>query len=104
MRHSFARNTIERTFGLKKRWSILRNASFFPKKIQICIIIAYFIVHKCSREETKYMQEVEQELEVMEAIDVKDEKNDFISTARSTNEWTEFRDQLDKTMFDNYVT
>ena len=108
LRHSSARNTIERAFGLlKKRWSILRDASFFPKKIQIRIINACFILHNFLREEnmeeTTHMQEVEKELEAMEAIDVEDEEDDFISTARSTNEWTEFRDQLAKTMFEEYL-
>ncbi|KAL6497132.1 hypothetical protein OROGR_029061 [Orobanche gracilis] len=44
--HSSARNTIERAFGLlKKRWSILRDVSFFLKKNQIRIINACFILH-----------------------------------------------------------
>lgn len=80
----------------------------FQKKIQIRIINACFILHNYLREEnmeeTTYLQEVEQELETMEAIDVEDEENDFISTARCTDEWNEFRDQLAKTMLEDYVT
>ncbi|XP_074345842.1 uncharacterized protein LOC141684662 [Apium graveolens] len=69
LRHSSARNTIERAFGEE------------------------------NMEETTYLQEVEQELEAMEGIDMEEKDNDFISSTRSTNEWTEFMDQLAKTMF-----
>ncbi|XP_021839034.1 uncharacterized protein [Spinacia oleracea] len=108
LRHSSARNTIERAFGLlKKRWSILRDASFFPKKIQIRIMNACFILHNFLREEnmeeTSLMQEVEEDLLNMEAIDEEDEEDDYILTARSTNEWNEFRDDLAKNMFDEYL-
>lgn len=35
MKHSQARNVIERCFGLlKKRWAILRSPSFYPIRIQ----------------------------------------------------------------------
>ena len=35
MKHSFARNIIERAFGLLKgRWAILRSRSFYPIKTQ----------------------------------------------------------------------
>ncbi|XP_074366991.1 uncharacterized protein LOC141707626 isoform X1 [Apium graveolens] len=108
LRHSSARNTIERAFGLlKKRWAILRDASFYPKKIQIRIINACFILHNFLREEKmeerNFMQEVERDLLRMEGIDVEDEEDDYISTARSTNEWNEFRDDLAKKMFEDYV-
>ncbi|XP_029129893.1 putative nuclease HARBI1 [Cajanus cajan] len=44
LRHSSARNAIERSFGiLKKRWSILRTPSFFDIKTQIRIINACFL-------------------------------------------------------------
>ncbi|XP_063943220.1 uncharacterized protein LOC108208423 isoform X1 [Daucus carota subsp. sativus] len=108
LRHSSARNTIERAFGLlKKRWAILRDASFYPKKIQVRIINACFILHNFLREEKMeervFMQEVERDLDRMEGIDVEDDEDDYISTARSTNEWNEFRDDLAKKMFEEYV-
>ncbi|GKV15533.1 hypothetical protein SLEP1_g26318 [Rubroshorea leprosula] len=43
LRHSAARNTIERSFGLlKKRWAIVRHACFYDVKTQIRIINAYW--------------------------------------------------------------
>ncbi|KAG8384184.1 hypothetical protein BUALT_Bualt04G0091700 [Buddleja alternifolia] len=46
LRHPSARNAIERTFGLlKKRWAILRTASFYDLKNQIRIINACCILH-----------------------------------------------------------
>ena len=46
LRHSRARNVIERAFGLlKKRWSILRTPSFFDIKTQVGIINACCILH-----------------------------------------------------------
>ncbi|KAL2942202.1 Protein ALP1-like [Bienertia sinuspersici] len=104
LRHSSTRNTIERAFGLlKKHWSIIRDPSFFGKKTQIRIMNACFILHNFLREEkmeeTSLMQEVEQDLLNMEAIDVEEEE-DYILSARSTIEWNEFRDRLAKKMFE----
>ncbi|XP_021726812.1 uncharacterized protein LOC110693939 [Chenopodium quinoa] len=99
LRHSSARNTIERAFGwLKKRLSILRNSSFFPKKIQVRIINACLILHNFLREEnmeeTSLMQEVDHDLINMEAIDEEEVEEDYILSARTTNEWNKFRDDL----------
>lgn len=107
LRHSSARNTIERAFGLlKKRWSILRDPSFFEKKTQIRIINACFILHNFLREEkmeeTTLMEEVEQDLLNTEVIDVEEEDDDYILSARSTNIWNEFRDRLANNMFEEY--
>ncbi|XP_052107457.1 protein ALP1-like [Arachis duranensis] len=46
MKHSQARNVIERTFGvLKARWKILRERSFYPIKTQGRIITACCLLH-----------------------------------------------------------
>ena len=46
MRHSSARNVIERCFGLlKMRWAILRTYSYFPIKTQFRIITACCLLH-----------------------------------------------------------
>ncbi|XP_042055891.1 uncharacterized protein LOC121800386 [Salvia splendens] len=43
MRHTRARNVIERAFAvLKMRWGILRSAAFYPVKVQIRLIMAFF--------------------------------------------------------------
>ncbi|KAH6787392.1 hypothetical protein C2S52_006944 [Perilla frutescens var. hirtella] len=50
MKHSRARNVIERSFGLLKgRWGILRSASFYPIKVQNRIILACCLVHNFIR-------------------------------------------------------
>lgn len=46
MRHSSARNVVERAFEiLKKRWAILRSSSFYPPKIQSRIILVCCVLH-----------------------------------------------------------
>ncbi|XP_025678338.1 protein ALP1-like [Arachis hypogaea] len=46
MKHSQARNVIERAFGvLKARWRILRKMSFYPIKTQGIVIIACCLLH-----------------------------------------------------------
>lgn len=53
MKHSRARNVIERTFGvLKGRWAILKSPSFFSTRTQGRIVIACGLLHNLIR---KYM-------------------------------------------------
>nr|XP_051228523.1 protein ALP1-like [Lolium perenne] len=50
MKHSAARNTIERTFGLlKMRWGIIRNPSYYPFDTQVDIILACCSIHNLIR-------------------------------------------------------
>ncbi|KAL0332531.1 UNVERIFIED_CONTAM: hypothetical protein Scaly_2154600 [Sesamum calycinum] len=52
LKHSLARNVIERTFGLLKvRWGILRSPSFYPIDVQSKIIIACCLLHNFIRNE-----------------------------------------------------
>ncbi|XP_061351124.1 protein ALP1-like [Gastrolobium bilobum] len=52
MKHSSARNVIERCFGmLKGRWAIVRSKSFYPVKTQCRIIIACCLLHNHIRRE-----------------------------------------------------
>ncbi|CAH9091185.1 unnamed protein product, partial [Cuscuta epithymum] len=63
MKHSQARNCIERCFGiLKKRWAVLRDKSFYPLKTQCRIITACCILHNFIRSEMS-IDPIEAELE-----------------------------------------
>ncbi|KAL0332875.1 UNVERIFIED_CONTAM: hypothetical protein Scaly_2189000 [Sesamum calycinum] len=107
LRHSSARNAIERTFGLlKKRWAILRTASFYNVKTQIRIINACCILHNFIRGEMPIdplLDEVDRELESNLRIEDDDSYNEEqITIVRNTNEWTTFRDDLARQMFEDY--
>ena len=55
MRHSSARNVIERCFGLlKKRWAILRSPAFYDIKIQRGIIYVCCMLHNFTRREMPF--------------------------------------------------
>ncbi|KAG6534859.1 hypothetical protein ZIOFF_008765 [Zingiber officinale] len=70
MKHSKARNMIERCFGLLKgRWKILASPSFFPIETQVRIILACCLLHNLIR---KYMSFDPQELEPFEEDDMED--------------------------------
>ncbi|XP_048497872.1 protein ALP1-like [Beta vulgaris subsp. vulgaris] len=106
LRHSSARNTIERAFGLlKKRWSIIRDPSFYGKKTQVKIMNACFILHNFLREEKleeeSLLQEVDQDLLNAEGID-EEQQEDYIMAIRSSHEWNEFRDDLARKLFADY--
>lgn len=54
-------------------------------------------------EETSLMQEMDHDLINMEAIDEEEVEEDYILSARTTNEWNKFRDDLAKKMFQEYM-
>ncbi|KAG8373757.1 hypothetical protein BUALT_Bualt11G0058300 [Buddleja alternifolia] len=105
LRHSSARNAIERNFGLlKKRWAILRTASFYDLKTQIRIINACYILQNFVRgeiPEDPLLDEADRELENREIEDYAN-NDEQITTVRTTNEWTTFQDNLAMQMFEEY--
>ena len=105
LRHSSARNTIERAFGLlKKRWAILRTAGFYSVKTQIRIINACCILHNFIRDEMKeedLLIEVDLELENA-SINENEALEENITYVRVTPEWIAFRDALAEEMFEQY--
>ncbi|XP_020258599.1 protein ALP1-like [Asparagus officinalis] len=105
-RHPSARNTIERAFGLlKKRWAILRTASFYSVKTQIRIINACCILHNFLREEMNeddLLNDMDQELEDALVLEIENVDEECITTVRVTDEWSTFRDDLAMQMWDEY--
>jgi hypothetical protein len=97
MRHSMARNVIERTFGLlKMRWAILRSRSFYPIKVQIRIINACCLLHNFIRREMP-TDPIEEQLNIdMEAqIHNEDIANAApIDTIEGSAEWSAWRESL----------
>lgn len=100
MKHSRARNVIERTFGLlKMRWGILRSPSYYSIKIQNRIIMACCLLHNFIR--------MEMEIDPIELLvdeptgninnDI--ENDDVIDSVETSPEWNTFRDNLAQSMF-----
>ncbi|XP_042005234.1 uncharacterized protein LOC121753976 isoform X2 [Salvia splendens] len=104
MRHTKARNVIERAFAvLKMRWGILRCASFYPIKTQIRLIMACFLLHNFIRREMG-VDPIEVELDetnppVAVAEDIG--ANPYVNCVEPTAEWTSFRDNLALNMWNN---
>ncbi|KAI3695280.1 hypothetical protein L1987_78275 [Smallanthus sonchifolius] len=108
MKHSAARNVIERCFGvLKKRWAILRSPSFYPIKTQNKIILACCLMHNFIRREMTY-----DPFDDDEFIDTNNDADDedlgshveHITTIGTSNEWTNFRHSLATSMFNAWTS
>lgn len=98
LRHSKARNVIERSFAvLKMRWGILRSASFYPIDIQTGLIIACFLLHNFIRAQ---MAVDPVEMELANEADNEDESAaeqdgaDHISSVEPSASWNKKRDDL----------
>ena len=104
MKHSSARNIIERAFGLLKgRWAILRGRSYYPIKIQCRIILACCLLHNLIRREMPIdpLDHV-----VFEESDNDNEDNDMngdcYTHIETSNAWTTWRDNLAREMFEQW--
>ena len=129
LRHSSARNVIERAFGvIKRKWKILKDASFYPIATHVKIITTCAILYnhiRTMQPDDSDLEEVDAELravipEPSDEEENEDETNDEelvfdthvdmnhtsgdnrIRIIRTTNEWTQFRDALAQAMFAEY--
>lgn len=104
MRHTKARNVIERAFGiLKMRWGILQSASFYPIQTQIRLIMACFLLHNFIRREME-IDPVEAELDSDTSPDNPEDENiglEYVDSVESSSEWTQYRDNLALNMWNN---
>ncbi|KAG6504621.1 hypothetical protein ZIOFF_036955 [Zingiber officinale] len=108
MKHSKARNVIERCFGLLKgRWKILASPSFFAIQTQVRIIIACCLLHNLIR---KFMSFDPQELIMEEEEESEDEESDeddeveYVTNITPTNEWLQFRNNMATNMWNMWTT
>ncbi|KAL0552251.1 hypothetical protein IC582_011357 [Cucumis melo] len=102
MKHSSARNVIERAFGiLKSRWTILCGKSYYPLQVQCRTILACVLLHSLINREMTYCEDVDD-------VDEGDEgdstytmttTSEDIHYIETTNEWSQWRDELVESMF-----
>ncbi|KAL1556309.1 hypothetical protein AAHA92_11953 [Salvia divinorum] len=104
MRHTKARNVIERAFAVVKiRWGILRSASYYPIRTQIRLILCCFLLHNFIRGEMM-VDPIEQELDGdYEALNIGAEGDEptYVDTIEPTPAWNNKRSELAETMWLN---
>lgn len=107
MRHTKARNVIERAFAvIKMRWGILRSSSFYPIDVQTLLIHACFLLHNFIRSQME-VDPVEEQLSGEDNDDncVDNEPDpEYISHVEPSNAWNRRRDDLAQSMWDDFNT
>ncbi|XP_042051511.1 uncharacterized protein LOC121796797 [Salvia splendens] len=105
MRHTKARNVIERSFAvMKMRWGILRSSSFYPIEVQTSLIIACFLLHNFIRSQME-VDPLEEEID-LQADDGDGNESDgdedgpaYIDHIEPSTAWTKKRDDLAAAMW-----
>ncbi|KAL4035760.1 hypothetical protein IC575_004467 [Cucumis melo] len=88
MKHSSARNVIERAFGvLKGRWAILRGKLYYPLQVQCRTILACVLLHNLINREMTYCEDVDDEDEGDSTYATTTASED-IQYIETTNEWS----------------
>ncbi|KAF7841837.1 protein ALP1-like [Senna tora] len=104
MRHSVARNVIERCFRmLKNRLAILRSPSFYNVRTHNVIVIVCCLLHNLIRRENAH-DPLDDEIEnlVPEPVEEPTEDDPTIRTIESSEIWTLFRENLAAEMFNDF--
>ncbi|XP_047263675.1 putative nuclease HARBI1 [Capsicum annuum] len=94
MRHSRARNVIERAFGLLKgRWGILRSPSWYSVKVHNRVISACYLIHNFIHREME-VDPLDSDME--EQVEYQYENIDVVE---SSEEWSSWRNKLAQRMW-----
>ncbi|KAM2549766.1 hypothetical protein TB1_014096 [Malus domestica] len=100
MKHSKARNVIERCFGLLKgRWSILRSPSFYPIRTQGRIITACCLLHNLIRQEMS--------VDPLENLPIiqdgqNTEEGEYVGSVETSDQWTAKMNAMAQEMYDEW--
>ncbi|KAA0057232.1 retrotransposon protein [Cucumis melo var. makuwa] len=99
MKQSSARNVIERAIGvLKGRWAILRGKSYYSLQVQCRTILACALLHNLINREMTYYEDIDDEDEG-DSIYATTTTSEDIQYIETTNEWSQWRDDLAESMF-----
>ena len=103
LRHSCARNVIERAFGvLKKWWAILRDSTWFSPEVVSRMVHACCLLHNFIKKEVG-IDEVERAFNHVPLVDMpanaNEEVDDSIPSMLPSPEWTAFRNNLAEDMW-----
>ncbi|XP_057766287.1 uncharacterized protein LOC130986779 isoform X2 [Salvia miltiorrhiza] len=105
LRHTRARNVIERAFGIMKmRWGILRSTTYYPIKVQIRLIMACFIINNFIRSQMT-VDPIEQAFDNLpnENEFIETDHGDHIDAVEPSVEWTAHRDTIAQSMWQQYL-
>ncbi|CAN1240095.1 Protein ALP1-like [Linum grandiflorum] len=104
LRHSSARNVIERAFGvLKKRWAILRDTTWFSPEVVSRMVHACCLLHNFIRKEVgvDLLEKSFNDFSPPDMGSTIEEMDEFIPSMLPSEEWTMFRNQLAQEMWQN---
>ncbi|KAL8521809.1 hypothetical protein ACS0TY_012102 [Phlomoides rotata] len=106
MKHTRARNVIERTFGLlKMHWGILRSPSWYPVKVHNQIIMACCLIHNYIRThmEVDPLENGLDEFMNDEAAHAVLDNPKVIESLDTSPEWTAWKDTVADNMFNEWA-
>ncbi|TYK22856.1 putative nuclease HARBI1 [Cucumis melo var. makuwa] len=101
MKHSSARNVIERAFVvLKGRWVILQGKSYYPVEVHCCTLFACCFLHNLINKEMTTFN-IQDDIDEVDSTHVTSTADD-IHYIEVSNEWARWRDDLAEEMFSDW--
>ncbi|KAL4018312.1 hypothetical protein IC575_021903 [Cucumis melo] len=102
MKHSYTHNVIERAFGvLKGQWTILQGKSYYLVEVQCRTILACCFLHNLiNRKMTNF--DIEDNIDEVDSTHATTVVDD-IHYIETSNEWSQWRDDLAEEMFTDWV-
>ncbi|XP_057791212.1 protein ANTAGONIST OF LIKE HETEROCHROMATIN PROTEIN 1-like [Salvia miltiorrhiza] len=105
LRHTRARNVIERAFGvMKMRWGILRSPTYYPVKVQNRLIMACFLLNNFIRNEMDVdpLEQTFNDLPIDNDF-IEPEHGEYVDSVEPSPEWAATRDAIAHSMWQHYL-